>query len=449
MELATLFFVRCSELYLHDHGTIGFLLPHSVFRADHHDRFRQQQFTVKLGFREAWDLEGVKPLFNVAACVVFGEKGVEAEKSLPGERISGTLSVRNATCEEAAGAIRAAAKEFRVYQVGSRSVLAPSDEGIRESTRSPYAERFRQGATIFPRSGWFVQASPNSGLGFDTGNPYLQTDPRAEEKAQKEYQGVHLEGQVEAEFVYATLLSTDLVPFGHLPFRPVVLPILQEGGTYEILTATQARHEGYLGLASWLERAEEVWKEKRGEKAEKMSIYERLDRYKGITQQRSHARFRVMYPDMTRVLFSGVVDEADLASRSNEQPLDFRGLVVESMLYYYETENEEEAFYLEAVLNSAAVDKLLATFRQRRQFNVPHVHTKLWEFPIPLYDRANPNHAKLVGLGRQCHERAGLLLASLSRERAAGSLGRLRNTIRDHLHDALQEVDAITKSVMR
>jgi hypothetical protein len=352
MELATLFFVRSSELYLREHGTIGFLLPHSVFRADHHDRFRQQQFTASLGFREAWDLEGVKPLFNVAACVIFGEKGAEAKTALPGKRISGSLTTRNATSEEVQARIEAQDKEFRVYQVGSRSVLAPSDEGIRETKPSPYAGKFRQGATIFPRSVWFVQPCVRSTLGFDASNPYLQTDPRAEEKAQKEYQGVHLEGQVEAEFVYATLLSTDLVPFAHLPFRPVVLPILPEGERYRILTAAQARHEGFLGLASWLEKGEEVWQKKRGEKAERVNIYDWLNYRNKLTEQKAHARFRVMYPDMTRVLFSGVVDETDLTPGSQEQSLSFRGLVVESMLYYYETDNADEAFYLEGFLNS-------------------------------------------------------------------------------------------------
>ena len=285
-------------------------------------------------------------------------------------------------------------------------------------------------------------------MGFDASNPYLQTDPRAEEKAQKEYQGVHVEGQVEAEFVYATLLSTDLVPFAHLPFRPVVLPILPEGERYRILTAAKARHDGYLGLAAWLEKAEEIWQEKRGAKAEKMSIYERLDRFQGITRQRAHTPFRVLYPDMTRVLFSGMVDETDLTSGPQEQSMSFRGLIVESMLYYYGTDNGDEAFYLDAFLNSDTVDQLLSTFRRRRQFNVPHIHTKIWEFPIPLYDGTNPDHTKLAELGRQCHERAKVLVASLPKARVAGSLGRLRNMIREHLNDALQEVDSITKSIM-
>jgi len=448
MELATLFFVRCSDLYLHDKGFIGFLLPHSVFRGDQHARFRQQQFTLPVGFREVWDLEGVRPLFNVAACVVFGEKGAKASRSLPGETIRGNLTEKNAAADEAEAAIKAEKAEFRVYRVGTRSVLARADEGIRETTASPYAKLFRQGATIFPRSVWFVHPAVGADLGLDTSAPFVETDPRAEERAQEEYRGVRLEGQVEAEFLYATLLSTDLVAFGHLPFRTVVLPILPQGETYRLLTAAQAKHQGYLGLASWLEGAEAIWQERRGEKAQKMSIYERLDRYKGITQQRVRARFRVLYPDMTRVLVGAVTTEDDLISRSASLCLQPRGLIVESMLYCYETEDEGEASYLEALLNSVGVDSLLKTFRRRQQFNVPHIHSKIWEFPIPLYEKSNDDHVRLSALAVESRSKVRTFLTSVSGEIRQGSLGRLRRLIREKLQPQIAEIDSIVSKIL-
>jgi hypothetical protein len=52
MELATLFFLRTADLYLKKEGTIGFILPRSVFTSDQHYNFRRSYFSLNLGFEE-------------------------------------------------------------------------------------------------------------------------------------------------------------------------------------------------------------------------------------------------------------------------------------------------------------------------------------------------------------------------------------------------------------
>jgi hypothetical protein len=153
---------------------------------------------------------------------------------------------------------------------------------------SPYRKRFFQGATIVPRAFWFVEIVP-SPLGFDPNLPPLITSQRAQEQAKDAYQGIVFKGSVESRFLYATLLSTDLLPFGHLDYRLVVLPIEPEGDHYRLLNADQARRRGYLRLAEWLEKAQQEWQERRGTKAEKMDIYQRLDRLHGLTRQNPQA----------------------------------------------------------------------------------------------------------------------------------------------------------------
>lgn len=48
LELATLFFLRTSHLYLKDGGIISFVLPRSLFTSDQHNTFRRQQYQMKL-----------------------------------------------------------------------------------------------------------------------------------------------------------------------------------------------------------------------------------------------------------------------------------------------------------------------------------------------------------------------------------------------------------------
>lgn len=51
MELATLFFLRTSDLYLEENGYIAFVLPRSVFTGDQHKNFRRTSFILN------WDLD--------------------------------------------------------------------------------------------------------------------------------------------------------------------------------------------------------------------------------------------------------------------------------------------------------------------------------------------------------------------------------------------------------
>jgi hypothetical protein len=75
MELGTLFLLRAADLYLKKGGTIAFVLPRSIFSSDQHDALRRGAFKgVRLDWTEVWDLEGVEPLFNVPACVLFANK---------------------------------------------------------------------------------------------------------------------------------------------------------------------------------------------------------------------------------------------------------------------------------------------------------------------------------------------------------------------------------------
>lgn len=48
--------------------------------------------------------------------------------------------------------------------------------------------------------------------------------------------------------------------------------ILWKSHGYKMLTAPEAPRQGYLALAAWLEKCDEIWKAKQGEKAGKMRL---------------------------------------------------------------------------------------------------------------------------------------------------------------------------------
>jgi len=445
MELATLFFLRAADLYLKEGGTIGFVLPRSVFSSDQHYNFRRSYFSLSLGFEEVWDLEEVEPLFNVPACVFFGKKGIETGRSIKCHTFSGKLKRKNSSLAEAEQALTIIPEELFVTQVGERSFLSTTKRKPTVGLRSFYQPYFKEGATIVPRSLWFVEIKSHPTFGFDPASPYVQTAQRAQKEAKTAYKGLRLEGNMEKDFLYATLLSTDVVPFGHLDFRLVVLPLLPSGKHFKILSASEARSQGFLNLASWLEKAQSEWEERRAEKAERMDVYERLDRYRGITGQNRLAKYKVLYPASATYLCSCVVEDKPIIFELEGQSIETQAFVAESKVYYFDTDKKEEAYYLAAVLNSPIVDELLKPMQSRGLWGPRDIHKKVLEIAIPQYNPSDDNHQALSKLGEECAQKVEQLPPQHAKSR---SIGHTRRLIKAGLKEELTQIDEIVKRIL-
>ncbi len=444
MELATLFFLRAAHLYLKKGGTIGFVLPRSVFSADQHYNFRRSYFSLNLGFEEVWDLEGVEPLFNVPACVFFGKREIETGRSIKCQSFFGKLKRKNSSLQEAKQTLTVTPEELFVTQIGKRSFLSTLKMKPTIGTRSFYQPYFSEGATLVPRSLWFVEVKSHPTLGFDPSSPYVQTAERAQKEAKPAYKGLRLEGNIERDFLYATLLSTDIVPFGYLDFRLVVLPLLPSGKHFKILSANELRNQGFLNLASWLDRAQSEWQGRRGEKAEKMNIYQRLDRYRGITGQSRLAKYKVLYPTSATYLCACVAEDKPIKLEVEGQGIEIQGFVAESKTYYFDTDNKEEAYYLAAVLNSPIVDELLKPMQSRGLWGPRDIHKKVLEIPIPQYNSSDENHKALSQLGEQCTQKVKQLLPRTK----SRSIGHTRRLIKAELKKELERIDEIVKQIL-
>ncbi len=458
MELAALFWVRAGDLYLKEGGRIAFVLPKSVFSADQHDALRRYAYALKghagqaLHVEEVWDLEEVEPLFNISSCVLLARR--EAKPSnletwrrerIPARRLAGRLPRRNASLAEAQAALREEALTLALHRIGRRSFWAPGEPLVAQAP-SPYLKRFYQGATLVPRTFWFVRVREAGDLGFNPARPPLETAPEAIAQAKKPYHDVRLRGTVEAEFLYAALLSSDLLPFGYRALRLVVLPLRpNDEGTYALLTAEEARREGYLGLAQWLEEVETLWAERRGDKAQAATALEWLDHQHKLTSQSSRPCYRVVYNASGTHLAAAVV-EPGAVERVPWQVIP-QGVLVDHKLYVYETEHEAEAYYLAAVFNSPWLNLLIKPMQSRGQWGARDIHKKPLEFPIPAYDPEDQIHRILADLGRQAQAK---VQTWLDQGEAAGvrSSGVLRRRVREWLQDELDAIDRWVQTLL-
>jgi methylase of polypeptide subunit release factors len=445
MELATLFFLRTADLYLKDRGLIGFVMPRSLFTADQHNVFRRQQYSRKLGFTEIWDMEKIKPLFNVPACVFIAKKGTTTASPYKAEFISGILERKNAGLVDAEKSLTVNVGSLYVSAKGERSFLSPSEEGYIEKQRSLYHSLFKQGATIVPRNFWFVDIKSHPKLGFDPSAPYVETSEASEKTAKEAYKGILLKGNIEKDFLYATLLSTDVVPFGHLDFRIVVLPLIQEDDNYSIIKESEASKRGFIHLSKWLHKVQKIWEEKRGEKAESMDAVDWLDYRHKLTEQKQ-TKYKVLYPASATYLCGCVVEKKTITVDIKEQELKLQDFITDYTNYYFETNRKAEAFYLCSVLNSPMVDKLIKPMQARGLFGPRHIVKKVWELPIPEFDPSNENHLTLARLGEECTKK---VLKLLPKGIPTKSIGNLRKIIKTELQDQIKEIDGIVKKILR
>jgi hypothetical protein len=452
LELGTLFFARCANLYLKRSGKIGFVLPRSIFNADQHDRFRRSYGMGNATLTQIWDLEGVSPLFNVPAAVAFGDLVSRASKTLPGEILSGQLRRKNASLEEAEKDLKCGSTEFHIVQQGNRSFLSTTRKKI-SSQRSFYQPHFKEGATIVPRSFWFVECKVIPGLGMDISQPVVATDPRAQAEAKQPYKDVRFEAPIEAEFLYASLLSTDLLPFGYLDFRPVVLPLTEEAEGYRLLSADQARAKGYLKLPAWLGRAQAVWARKRKEKAPKADLLSWLNYRNKLAEQNPRAEHIVLYSRSATFLCAAALRAGSLSHKVDDQEIMLRRFIAADITYAFETAERREADYLVAVLNSPTIDALIKPMQARGLWGPRDIHKKVWELPIPEFNPKDKAHLRLAQIAQACAERvkemAPRLKVLFKDVRGPRAIGRARTAVREALKDELAEIDSLVQDVLK
>ena len=423
-------------------ATIAFVMPRSILTgAKQHRNFREQ-YVSSASF--IIDCEHVTPLFNVPACVLSYCKVVDSvrrQSSIPSLDVSGTLPNRNTPLSQA--------KSF-LTMVEKRHVP------LEATVASDYLRCVFNGAKIDPRCLWFV-SPPSVAQVINTRQPQLETDPSIQRKAKVPWKGLGLRGSVEAEFLFATLLSEQMVPFGWRRLSLVILPLLmRKGADSQLLDVEAAVRDGRSGLAEWLRRAEKVWFAHRKTQVE---LVDRLDWLHNLTRQNLASPLRVLYNASGTNLCACTADNAQCADwRANSLPI--QAIVADSKTYYLETTDPQEAHYLCALLNAPRVDKAIKPFQTKGAFGAHlgkgerDIHRRPFEvLPIARFDGKSLQHRQLAELSRHCHEK---VRQAVVQAQADGDerffttpIGRLRPRLRKELlASELSEIDALAGDVL-
>ncbi|MYD41005.1 MAG: N-6 DNA methylase [Acidimicrobiia bacterium] len=368
-DIAGLFFTRCVDLYLSVGGTCSMVMPHSVLVSGHYKKWRKGEWhdsspktplAVDLTWRDAWDLEQLEPntFFPVPACVVHVQRvpawqplgnSVELWTGTPGKHTK-TIVGRIPASQEA----------------------------------SPYAELARQGATIVPRSLFFVEEVPPD-MTFSAAGT-TQVDPRRgrQDKAPwKHLDLVTLAGRtVEDEHVFDVLLGETVAPYVTLPPLRAVLPV----SAAQQRIVTQPRGDT-VDPSSLRPRFRQRWEEMTGlwdqhkNRNNQLTLLEQLDYMKKLSAQlewqhdRMHQQFRVVYTSAGRPTAAIIEDPT---------------AIIDCKLYWISCETVDEAHYLLGLINSHTLYQQTTRFMPKGQYGPRDVHKHLWKLGIPRFDQTAP-----------------------------------------------------------
>ena len=433
LEMATLFFSRSSDLYLRSNGMISFVLPRSVLTGSlQHINFKYFR-KPKMKLVRIFDLEDVSPLFNVPSCVLVAVKHGDTKYPVLARRFSGKLDEKNAR-------LKKAIKQLSVSDYMYRPPLAPTKY-------SWYYDKFTRGGDIYPRSFWFIELEFHPVLGtINSSKPLVKSAEYALKQAKDRWTGVEIKGNVEREFIFSTALSRDIVSFGFVKLRMVVLPVEPRHNKYKIFDSDVLRSRGFNNIAEWLEAVQKVWEERRTEKAETRfpSVLDRLN-YNGLlSSQNPKKRYVVLYNMGGTNIVSCVIDKKSLQNSHRSQFKAIRpcGFVADTSTYLYETNDKIEAHYLCAVLNSDVINEAIKPLQPRGLFGERAIHRRPLMFHIPKFNKTNTFIATLATISKKCHNKIG------SKRFFKKSVPGIRKEARRAVAKEIEEINELTAQLL-
>ncbi|MDZ4723755.1 MAG: N-6 DNA methylase [candidate division Zixibacteria bacterium] len=412
LDTSTLFFVYCQKYFLKEGGTIGFVLPKTtILPAKQHAKFQE------LGFSQIHDFSGVSPLFNVRSVLLISNPKTKVRTKIPTTLYRGRLSSKNLKWETA--------KKFLSTEEKNTDFLDSNQQ------LSPYFHLFQQGATIVPRSFWFVQQDKNAAKHEKI--PHLETSDEALDEAKNPWK-IKIQGRIEKELIFETILAKGLLPFGITRTESIFLPIIRKKKSYSLADSVVLTEKGFENAALWLAGTEKLWETHR--QTNDRSLLQRLNYNQTLIRQDITAEHVVIYNTSGTNLASALFQRSTVSKNTG---LLTNGFFADAKTYYYYVMTEQEGHYLVACLNSDIVNLAIKQYQPQGLYGERDIHRRPFEVcAIPKFDLKNPVHIQLAELGGKCKEELESLLPQF-----AGRLGQKRLDVRKLFAGELNKINKL------
>ncbi|BDV36690.1 N-6 DNA methylase [Methylocystis iwaonis] len=457
LEIAAIFMAHAVNYFLKPSGKLAFVLPRSFMSADQHDNTRAGVVSG-LKLTEAWDLEGVAPLFRVPSCVLFCTRSLGNSDArlipstgLPGAAFSGRLPRPQLHWSEAQKYITSETRRWYYSRLqggrgATRSALTAISMEASTGTNA-YASRFSQGATIVPRNFFFVQIDQKLKEDANVRDRVvsIRTSDASDREAKPPWKGQRLSGRTEGKLLFRTSISRNIIPFALVDPPLVVLPVtLKEDGKgrerFTMLDADGLLENGFRYGSAWFSEAEKHWDRSKTDKNREMkvSLSDYLDWQSKLSDQNPKARFLVLYTSSATDASAAVVDRG-----SFDHPF-----IVDHMNYWCECSSEAEAHYVCSYINSDYANEKIKDFQARGLFGPRHIHKLILKLPFPKFDKDDADHVALSALGRKCMGlTANFVKTTNVKNLQARALGAVRARLKEQLAAELDAIDPLVEKL--
>ncbi len=380
VELSTIFLIQSIQHYLSSNSKFACVMPDSLLNGYHHEPFRMEEYRktkdpIYANVVEIWEVD--PSTFKNKAIVIFGDNivGNSTKSVIPGKKV---YYEEDIDCE------------YRLLRQGSRSAWS-NNPNVEEVTEVLEQIPFLQGADIMPRTVIFHRSKKQHNGKWELSKinrvndelSYLVKDAKTHKEFRLEVVNI------DDDLMYNCLLSHHMVPFKILSPADAFLPVIKdEKGDFRAINEETL----FLRSGSVREAIRSITTE--------LGItitdyYYKLNyRNKLNPQKFDKNSFLVLAGAGGSYACSGYID----LSKSNSEKL-----IVDQTLYWYQTTNEDEAIYIVGMLNSEALNNLIAEFQPEGIQGKRHIH-KLPYAITPMYDEENDLHVELVSVIKKLME---------------------------------------------
>lgn len=424
MDTSTLFFVHCAHEFLAEGGRIAFVMPKTVILpAKQHAGFQTNGLSRIHDFSKV-TVTGLKNqhFFNVKSCVIVTD-GPATRESIPMTIWDGVLPRKNLTLSQCRHLLH--------------SENSHHDFLDRTHSKSPYFSRAFQGATLNPHTLWFVEPDPSVPL--NSSRPMLRTSESAFKLCKEKKWKLKVRGPVEKEFLFATALSDDILPFFVRGLTLTVLPVFIRDGRYVMMNSGELLSEGFDAASDWVKRAEKIFA--KGTKDADTSAEDYLNYQQKLTQQSAKPPYIVLYNKSGTNVCAGYIRTGDCGEIGG---LEVQGFVAESVTYRIYAKTEGEALFLVGVLNSTIVNKAIKPYQTEGVYHGKRdIHRRPFEVcPIPEFDPDDSVHQEIVKLSKSAKKTVQKWGPEMQ-----GSLAKVREKTRTLIDDQIRQIDSLVESL--
>ena len=453
MEIAAIFLAHSVNHFMKSTGRLAFVLPRSFMTADQHDNTRNGS-VKNVQLIHLWDLKDIEPLFRVPCCVVLAKHSERINQQrissagISGYIMAGKLPKSQLHWMEASKFLTQKETRWHYSKLHggkgrSRSALT-QNAMVGTVGQNAYENHFKQGATIVPRSCFFIDIEQEGIKGEYAGRVIkVKTSDSSLREAKAPWK-VTLSGRIEGDFLFRTALSKSILPFVLVNPQLVVLPVAIEKNKgnreFVLLDYDELMSRDMRNTSKWFWNASKLWEKHRTEKNAKqeISLPDYLNWQNKLTNQDPDACFLVLYTASASDASATVVD-------CNAFDLPF---IVDSKAYWFETNIQAEANYICAFLNSGYANMQIKEFQSRGLFGPRDIHKTIVKLPFPKFYNKNIDHKQLALLGKKCATQILNLFRNDSTfDLQARALGRTRGRIRNSLGIELDEIDVIVEKL--